>query len=127
MKRLSLKLSAAASAASLALAPLATRAAITLDKGLADIESASGLTGGEGGLPALIGNLIKGVLGVLGIILVIYLVWAGFKWMTAAGDSKKVDEAKAMIQNAVIGIVIVVAAYAIASFVIKLLSTAVGG
>ena len=76
---------------------------------------------GAAALPVLIGKLINAFLGVLGIILVVYLVWAGFLWMTASGEEEKVKRAKAMIQQAVIGMVIVIAAYAIASFVINVL------
>ena len=83
-------------------------------------------TQGAGALPALIGRLINAFLGVLGIILVVYLVWAGFLWMTASGEEEKVKKAKAMIQQSVIGMVIVIAAYAIASFVINVLVGATG-
>lgn len=75
-------------------------------------------------LPKLIGNIINIVLGVLGIILVVLIVWAGVTWMTAGGDSKKVEEAKSRLINAVIGLAIVISAYALASFVVKNLNEA---
>jgi hypothetical protein len=75
-------------------------------------------------LPDLIGSIINAVLGVLGIILLIYIVYAGFLWMTAAGDEGKVKTAKTMIQNAIIGLVLILASVAIANFVIGALTQA---
>jgi hypothetical protein len=77
-------------------------------------------------LPELVGSLINALLGVLGIIFVVLVVYAGFLWMTAQGDTKKVDQAKTMLTQAVVGLVIIVAAYAISSFVISTLVTATG-
>ncbi len=74
-------------------------------------------------LPELIGNLIGVFLGVLGIIFVILTVYAGYLYMTAAGDEKKVTKAKETLGRAVIGLVIIVAAYAISDFVIGAIVT----
>ena len=62
-------------------------------------------------------RIIKVFLDLLGIIFLALLVWAGFKWMTAGGDEDKVKEAKSQITTAVIGLVIIFAAYSIAHFV----------
>ena len=67
----------------------------------------------------IIGNVIRVAIGLVGIIFVILAIYAGFLWMTAAGSDEKVDKAKKTLTNAVIGIVLVVAAYAIASFVLQ--------
>src|SRR3989338_9256648 len=69
-------------------------------------------------LPSMIGKIIGVILGILGIILVVYIVQAGILYMTAGGDTEKVKKAKLMIQQAVIGMIIIVAAYSISSFVI---------
>jgi len=69
-------------------------------------------------LPQFIGNIIEVVLGVLGLILVVLIVYAGFIWTTAQGDTVKVKKAQDMIKQAVIGMIIVFAAYAITSFVL---------
>lgn len=73
-------------------------------------------------LMTLIGQLIGAVMGLVGVLLFGYMVYGGFKWMTAAGNDKAVSEAQAIIRNAIIGIVIIVAAYAISSFVIGTLA-----
>ena len=67
----------------------------------------------------MIGRLVNIALGFVGIILLGYIIFAGFLWMTAGGDTKKVDTAQAMIKNAVIGLLIVVAAFAISNFVLN--------
>lgn len=76
-------------------------------------------------LPALIGRGLAVLLGLIGIIFVVYIIWAGIMYMTAAGDDTKVKKAKAMITQSVIGIIIMVGAYAISNFVITQLTNAV--
>ena len=78
-------------------------------------------------LPTLIGTLINTLLGVLGIIFVVLTVYAGFLWMTAQGSEENVKKAKGMLTQAIIGLVIIVAAYAISTFVINAITTAAGG
>ena len=62
-------------------------------------------------------NLINVVLGFLGIISVVLIIYAGFKWMTAAGNDEQVASAKKLLVWAVIGLVIILSAYALAAFV----------
>lgn len=65
--------------------------------------------------------VITAFLGLLGIIFIILILYAGYNWMTAAGDEQKVTKAKDTIQKAIIGLIIIVAAYAITAFVFKAL------
>ena len=65
--------------------------------------------------------LINAALSLLGVIFIIMIILAGFKWMTASGDPKKVEEARDNIKNAVIGLAVVLAAYAITYFVFQAL------
>lgn len=58
-------------------------------------------------IPTIIGGLITLVLGLLGVALIGYVVYAGYLWMTAAGEAKQVEEAQTVLRNAVIGIVII--------------------
>lgn len=67
---------------------------------------------------------IRIILGFLGLIAVILIIYAGFQWMTAAGDASKVGSAKALIINAFIGLVIIVSAYAITEFVVSFVLSA---
>lgn len=78
---------------------------------------------GKGGnLIELIGSLIRWGLGFVGLIFFVLVLYAGFLYMTAAGDDDKVGKAKTLITQAIIGLVIVVASYAIATFVTSALS-----
>lgn len=75
-------------------------------------------------LPVIVGRVINILLGFIGIILLLLILWAGFLWMTAAGDEAKVKKAKSIISNAVIGLIILVAAFAISNFVLTSLVNA---
>ena len=78
---------------------------------------------GEAGLGSAdlldtITTIIRTALGFLGVIAVVIILLGGFKWMTSQGNTTKVDEAKKLIYAGIIGLVIVLSAYAIAEFVI---------
>jgi hypothetical protein len=75
----------------------------------------------------LIANIIRIALGVLGIVAIILVLYAGFLWMSAAGDVKKVDQAKRLLTEAVIGLIIIVSAFAIVSYIFSQLSLATNG
>jgi hypothetical protein len=88
-----------------------------------NIESkASGLAQGSGlnqntDIGSVIQVVISAFLSLLGIIFILYIIYAGYNWMTAAGDEGKVETAKKTIQRCVIGLVIIIAAYGITYFV----------
>jgi hypothetical protein len=88
------------------------------------VEDNSGLTTTDP--REIIANVIRIIMGFLGIIAVVIILMGGFKWMTAAGGEEKISEAKKMITAGVIGLVIVLASFGIATFVISSLQTAVG-
>ncbi len=67
----------------------------------------------------VIARIINAFFGLLGLIIVILYMYGGFLWMTAAGDAGRVDQAKRVMINATIGLVIVLSAYAIAFFIIR--------
>jgi len=72
-------------------------------------------------------SVIKIMMGFLGLIAVVIILIGGFKWMTAGGNDEKTTEAKKLITAGVIGLVIILAAFGIATFVINQLITATGG
>lgn len=84
---------------------------------------------GTGCIVNIIGNVVNIALSFMGVLLLMYILYAGFLWTTAGGESKKTDAAKTMIQNAVIGLVLTLSAFAIADFVLTQIGTinAVGG
>lgn len=69
-------------------------------------------------LPTIVGNMISALMGIVGTVLVILMLYGGFLWMTAGGEEKKVEEAKKIIKNSIIGLIIVFLSYGIARFVI---------
>lgn len=69
-------------------------------------------------------SVIRIILGFLGIVAVIIILLGGFKWMTAGGNEDKVGEAKKLITAGIIGLIIIVAAFAIATFVLNSLISA---
>ncbi len=92
-----------------------------------------GVAGKEAGfsdqlaITTLVGNVVNLALSLSGIILVSLLVYGGFLYLTAAGNPDAVKKAKSLMMNAVIGIVIIVSAYAISVFVLDAVVQAVTG
>ncbi len=64
-------------------------------------------------------EIINISLGFLGIIAVIIVLFGGFKWMTAMGNDEGIGEAKKLIAAGVIGLAIILSAYAISQFVLR--------
>lgn len=82
----------------------------------------SGDSGGYddmGNIYSLIQIVINAFLAVIGVLLLIYMLYAGYNWMTAQGEEEKVEKAKDTINRAVVGVIIIIAAYAISVFVIS--------
>ena len=69
----------------------------------------------------MIASVINVALGFLGIIAVVIILLGGFKWMTAGGNEDKVAEARKLITAGIIGLIIILAAWGIAKFVINAL------
>ncbi|MFZ2681689.1 MAG: hypothetical protein WAZ14_01165 [Patescibacteria group bacterium] len=74
---------------------------------------------GQRDLKESLGELINVALGFLGIVAVIIILFGGFKWMTAGGNDEKVGEAKRLIIAGIIGVAIILSAYAITTFVLQ--------
>lgn len=72
-------------------------------------------------LPAFIGGVIQSLLQATGMIFIVLIVYAGMMYMTAAGDEEKVKKSKKMISSTIIGLIIVMGAFAITSFVVETL------
>ncbi len=87
---------------------------------LAEIGSKSGY--GEADLPSVAGIVIRSVLGILGTIFIVMIIVAGVKWLSAGGDEKEVTDAKNYIKRAIIGLVITLSAWAIWSFIARVLA-----
>ena len=78
-----------------------------------------------GDLPTIVGRIVSILLSFSGVLLLGLLLYGGFLWMTAGGDKTKVEKATSTIKNAIIGLVIIGAAYSITNFVLEQLTGAV--
>jgi len=67
--------------------------------------------------PEYIGLIIQAFLGLLGVIFVVLIIYGGYIWMTARGNEQRVEKAKETLKAAIIGLVIVLSAYAITYFI----------
>src|SRR3989338_3752605 len=70
-------------------------------------------------LSIVVAQIIQVVLGLLGVIFIVLIIYAGFNWMTSAGNEDRIGKSKKTIAAAVIGLVIVLAAYLITAFVLS--------
>lgn len=89
------------------------------DTGLDATAAASGLSSYGKDLPGMIGNVIGSGLSLIAVIFFILMVYGGFLWMTAHGKDDQVKKAQDTIIAAIIGIIVVLASYALTSFVFK--------
>ncbi len=69
------------------------------------------------GLPTDLGQLIQQIfawsLGILGISIFVMFFYSGFLWLTAAGNTSKIGEAKTHMTNAIFGAILLLSSYLI--------------
>lgn len=71
------------------------------------------LPGSESTFGAWISRIAGAVMVISALLLLIYLLWGGISWITAGGESSKVQAAKDRITQAVIGIIVLASTLAI--------------
>jgi len=71
----------------------------------------------DNALPKLAGQIIGALLAFIGVIFLALAIYGGYTWMMARGNEQEISKAKNVIKNALIGIVIVLMAYAITTIV----------
>lgn len=79
---------------------------------------------GSGDVRQTAARIINVALGFLGLIAVVIVLVGGFKYMISGGNEEKTAEAKNLIVSGIIGLAIILSAWAITSFVIGQLLTA---
>jgi len=117
-------------AASIAMAATLAIPAVTLaqdtlnanDLGVGAIGSEIKL--GAGDVRQTAARIINVALGFLGIVAVVIVLIGGFKYMISGGNTEKTQEAKNYIVAGIIGLAIILSAWAITSFVLSRLITA---
>lgn len=75
----------------------------------------------------VIGRIIQIVLSFLGLLALILTIYAGWLWMSSGGEESKVAQAKQILRNAVIGLIIILSSWGIATFVLSKFSNTSGG
>lgn len=66
----------------------------------------------------LVGSILGAALALVGIVFLVIMIYGGFTWMTAEGDKDKIEKARGLIVNGVIGMIVIAAAYIITNFVL---------
>ena len=92
------------------------------NSGLSTTGNNAGFNLATPGPEVIISQVIQIILSLLGVIFLALMIYAGIVWMTAQGDEKKVQKAKDMISESIIGLIIVAAAYALSYFLISYFS-----
>lgn len=64
-----------------------------------------------------VGNIIRGGLSAVGLIFFILIFYGGFTWMLARGNEQKIESSRNTVIAAIIGLVIVLAAYALTALI----------
>lgn len=104
--------------------PLSTSELLQVDTAGTTFGDVAGL--GQADLRTSIAQIIRAILAFLGVIAVVIIIWGGFKWMISGGADEKVRDARKLIIMGIVGLAIVLSAYAIAQFVISSLASATG-
>lgn len=79
-----------------------------------------GLSNGNGQTPqGMAITIVRWFMTFLGIVATVVILLGGFKWMTAGGNEDKVGEAKKLLAAGIIGLIIVLAAFAIVTWVVS--------
>src|SRR3989338_5216197 len=90
--------------------------AAALDTGLAPIAGEIALPTSD--IRIVIVRIINVALGFLGIIVLLFVLYGGYLWLTSGGDERKVETAKKVLKNSVIGLIIIITSFAITRFIL---------
>lgn len=69
-------------------------------------------------LETYVATIVSAGLSMVGVIFLVLMIYGGYIWMIARGDEAEAKKAKGIITMAIIGLVVVIAAYAISTFVV---------
>lgn len=91
------------------------------NSGIKEIASSSGY-GNTQSPEYYIGQILTLVFSFVGVIFLALIIYAGIHWMTAQGNSSQVEKAKDTIIKSIVGLVIIMVAYAITIFIMNFLN-----
>ena len=87
---------------------------------MTQVQSGAGI--GSATMPQVIGKVIKVILSILGLVALVLFIIGGFQWMTSGGNKEKIQGAQKLMGAAVIGMVIIIIAYAASAFIVNKLA-----
>ncbi len=79
------------------------------------------------GFSAILTYIVTWILFLAGAIAVIYLIYGGILYITASGDAEKATKGRTAVINAIIGIVIILLAVLIVTWVTRIVTTGTAG
>lgn len=71
-----------------------------------------------GKIPEFVGGVLNGLFTVLGLVFLGLMVYGGMLWLLSEGQEKKVSQARGFIFHSIVGLILVLAAFAITNFVV---------
>ncbi|OIO18947.1 MAG: hypothetical protein AUJ23_02755 [Candidatus Magasanikbacteria bacterium CG1_02_32_51] len=90
----------------------------TLNDATSALNTVSQKTGiDKGDLPSVIGDTVKMLFVAVGLLFFGLMVYAGVRWMTARDKAESVDKARNTMIAAVLGLIILLASYAVTVFI----------
>lgn len=75
--------------------------------------------GGNLTMAGLIASLINGAILLSALAVLLYLILGGFQWLTSGGDKGNTERARNKITSALIGLLIVIASWAIFNLILQ--------
>ncbi len=93
-------------------------ALVNMEKTADEVRASSGFSNSVS-VGSVIASIIRTVLSLLAAIFLVLMIFSGFQWMTASGNESQISKAQDTIKAALIGLIVVLAAYAITYFVFK--------
>jgi hypothetical protein len=75
----------------------------------------------------IVANIVRLLLSLVGIILFCFMFYAGYLWLTAAGNEEQVEHAKTIIKNSIMGLLVVLVSLSITQFILFYANWATSG
>ncbi len=79
----------------------------------------AGQTGGQGDIRELAKTILNFILGFLGFVAVVYIIYGGFLYVASGGNEENTAKGKKIILYALVGIVIILASFAIVNTILQ--------
>lgn len=86
--------------------------------------NAGGVKSTQTDLPMIIGKVVGAILAFVGVVFFCLILWAGFGWMLAKGNEEEIKTAKETIFGAVLGLIVILGAYAITKVIAEIITNA---